>query len=146
MEFSRKKEVAKGESKQNYDDLGEYIEKIINVYSSADISHDFFLTSAENRFLVSTVIMINEGITNPISNAGVQIYKKYFNYKVTRRDINTYLRKLSKKFWVEYDVQGKYVKVPMIFEGINKEKDSVEFKIKIELDATHRRDNDGDSG
>lgn len=146
MEFSRKKEVAKGESKQNYDDLGEYIEKIIKVYSSADIYHDFFLTSAESRFLVSTVIMINEGITNPISNAGVQIYKKYFNYKVTRRDINTYLRKLSKKFWVEYDVQGKYVKVPMIFEGINKEKDSVEFKIKIELDATHRRDNDGDSG
>jgi predicted nucleotidyltransferase len=47
---------------------------------------------------------------------------------------------------VDYDVQGKYVKVPMIFEGINKEKDSVEFKIKIEYDAAHRRDNDGDSG
>lgn len=146
MIFARKGEQGKGETSYRLENLESYIQYIIDAYSGMEVLKADWPTISERKFLVATVIMVSEGVTNPINNLAVQIYKKHFNYQVDRKVINKYLTKLVGKGWLTYDIHDKHVQIPICLRGINKEKDSVEFKIKIEYHEAHRRDNDGDSG
>lgn len=146
MIFDRKGDGGKGETSYRLRDLERYVEYLIDACCGIEVLRPDWPTLTERKFLVATVILLGEGVTNPINNLALQIYKKYFNYQVDRKVINKYLTALMKKGWLTYDKHDKNVQVLLLLRNINKEKDSVEFKIKIELDATHRRDNDGDSG
>lgn len=145
MEFGRVEGIGKGRASLKFSDLESYIEQIVDMVTVTDALPEEWLTKTEKRFLVATAILTCDGVTNPISNLAVQIYKKYFNYQVDRKVINKYLTALVKKGWIEYDIQDKYVKVPLICRDLGKEKDSMEFTIKIEYDEAHKRNNDGDS-
>lgn len=146
MIFDRRGDSGKGETSYELEDQVTYVEYIIDACCGIEVLRPNWPTLTERKFLVATVILVSEGVTNPISNLAVQIYKKYFNYQVDRNVINKYITKLVKKGWIQYDIHDKNVQVLLLLRGINKEKDSVEFKIKIEYNATHRHSNDGDSG
>lgn len=145
MEFGRKENNGKGSSLKQFDNLEIYIRKIIDIYSSVEIKRGWWLTEREKDFLVATIIMVNSEITNPISTQGVAIYEKYFNNKVTKKTINVYLTNLQGKKWLKYDVGGRYVKLPIIFYGIQ-ENDSFEFKINMSHEAFARSDSSGVEG
>jgi len=147
MEFSRKGDKAYCESSHEYVDETVYIRKIIDIYSASDIKKKFWLTDREKDFFVSTIVHINLGIDNPISEAAVQIYKKYFNFKISKKVINQYITLIANKKWLKYDKEGRQVKMPGIFYDIKTEHDSFEFKLVVSNNnALHRPDNDGDTG
>lgn len=135
MNFSRKNGKGVAEENHEIQDLKSYIRWITNIFASAVVPREMWLTEWEKDFFVAIVIHLNHGIDNPISVGAMQIYKKYFDSEVTKRGINNLIRKIQKKEWVEYDKEGRHIKVPDIFYGIGKEKDSFEFKLNLRYEA-----------
>lgn len=135
MEFSRKNGKGNAEESHKFDNIEDYVRWVVNVYASAVVLREMWLTEREKDFFVATVIHINKGIDNPISESAIQIYKKYFNFGVTKRIINNLIRKIQQKDWVEYDKEGRHIKIPAIFYGIGIKRDSFEFKLNSGYEA-----------
>lgn len=135
MNLTRSKERSLGEDSIEYKDLALYIRKIINVHSAFSVDRDYWLTEREKDFLVATVIHYGKGIFNPISQGAWQIYKKYFDSEVTKRRINTLITTCESKDWLTYDKEGKHVEPIAIFKGIDNEKHSFDFKLRISYEA-----------
>lgn len=146
MFFRREKggNKATGTRSETHNSFENYVEQIVDLLAAAspsDISRNDWLTDQERRFFVATVICLNENITNPLSEKAVQIYKKYFTNSIDKKAINNYIRRIQKKGWIDYDKDGRYIKVPEIFYGIVKEKDFFEFKITVCYEANRQDSN-----
>lgn len=135
MEVRREVGVSKCESSDSFSEIEKYIRKIIDIFAASELPREQWLTEREKTFFISCVIHLNNGITNPICESAVQIYKKYHDNKVTKKQINNYLTLVGDKFWLKYDKDGKHVKVPELFMMIGREKDSFEFKINMSYET-----------
>jgi hypothetical protein len=128
----RKRDCCEGESSFVFDDKIEYIRKLIDLYAvCSGIDRAGWLPEREIKFLTATVIIVNEGIDNPISKSALQIYEKYYNFKATNKTINTILTLLEKRGWLTYDAESKKVKIPGLFYNL---KDCFEFKVNVSYD------------
>lgn len=146
LKVIRRNGVCEGENSIVLGDKTKYIRKLIDLYAvSADLDRDDWLAEREVRFLIATVLHVNEGINNPISKAAVQIYKKYYQFQANGKVINKILRLIENKGWLSYDVESKQVRIPSLFYNL---KDCFDFKVKVSYDESKidRSDNDGDSG
>ena len=79
MHVDRKETKAIAETYLPFNNLADYISRIITIYSGAEIDRELWLTPREHTFFISTAIHVLNGISNPISEDAIQIYENYFN-------------------------------------------------------------------
>lgn len=131
MHLTKKKNKLVAESFKNIIDISAYIRYIVNIYSASEIKRELWLTEREKDFFVATTIHILQGISNPISEDALQIYKKYFHPQNNNRKTSDYLNRLEKKKWVKYDSDEKTVQIPAIFDEMDLNENMVDFNLRF---------------
>lgn len=144
MLISRKNDRASAESNRKVSSLPAYIRRIIDVYSAMEIDRTLWLTDREKDFYVATVVHVVNGITNPISDEALQIYKELFFFQTNKRKIADYINRISKKKWAIYDKKKRHVRVVPIFDNISIDGDLFDFNFRLFYEAD-RSDTDGAS-
>lgn len=134
MYLNRKGNKATGETFMSFNTLGDYVRTIVNIYSGAELDRKYWLTTREIDFFIALSHHVLIGITNPISEDAVQIYKKHFNPQINKKDISTYLSRICKKKWAVYDVETKVVRINPIIAELDVGEDRMDFKIRLVLE------------
>lgn len=91
----------------------DYFIQIIDIVSAVTIKREDWLTDQEKRFLACIVLHYQDGVKYPYDKTAMQIYKKYFSQKNSKREIANYIYKLRKKNWIEYE--NKILRIPETF-------------------------------
>ena len=81
------------------------------------------------RFYASSIIHYNLGITNPISESALQIYKKYYKETVNKVEIADLLKIISKRNWIFYDKEERSIEIHPLFKKIDLKNLSFSFNI-----------------
>lgn len=135
MLLDRRGNIAIAESFVSCRELTQYLESVIDIYSSVEIDEQYWVTKREKEFLIATSINVLKGYTNPISPESLQIYKKYFSPTIKNNNISNYIDKLRKKKWLQYDAEKKEIKLSPILSTVSVEKDRIDFKIRLDFDG-----------
>lgn len=146
MDLYRHENKAIASSARQCVEIDVYIRIIIDIYSSSEISREFWLTEREKEFYIATIIHILNGHLNPIAEESIQIYKKYFNNNTDKAKISDYINRIRKKSWLKYNKRSKVVEIPPIFHGINLTNDYIRFNLNFVYEQVDRSDTDGNSG
>ena len=146
MYLDRKGNKATVKAHVRYKNLSDYIGTLIDVYAAIRLERDFWLTDRERQFFIATVIHVTSGYINPICDESVQIYKDYFDPKVTKGKIPDYLNRLRAKNWLTYDKGTKKVEIASLLKDISMDSDMFDFNLRFlheKRNQTDRSDNDG---
>lgn len=136
MYLERKHNKAVGRSHVVFKDIRRYIGMLIDVYAATSVKRENWLSKTERAFYIATIIHVNAGYTNPICDESVQIYKEFFNEKVTKVKISDYINRVRNRKWVKYEKDDKVVEIPEIFKNINLTSDIYDFNLRFSYERT----------
>lgn len=131
MLLHRTEKKATAETHKQFKNLPLYIRYIVNIYSAAEIKRELWLTEREKDFFVATVIVVLNGITDPISDEAVQIYKNFFYNKTGKAKISDYINRITNKNWAVYDKRYRKITLPSLFYGIDVKEDMIDFILRF---------------
>ena len=89
----------------NFEELGDFIKLLIDVFSATRLSRNNWLTERETDFFTALVVSYHSGIRNHIDKDSDIIYDKYFGAH-KRKERSIWLNNLQKKRWVTYNRDG----------------------------------------
>lgn len=113
----------------NYDSIFDFLIGAIDCLIAIRIKECKPLTNRMKRFYASSIIHYNLGITNPISESALQIYKKYYKETVNKVEIADLLKIISKRNWIFYDKEEKSIEIHPLFKKIDLKNLSFSFNI-----------------
>lgn len=131
MRLDRKGNKAVGDVHAPSKDIATYLSMLIDVFAATSLKRDNWLSKTEKDFYIATIVHLNSGYTNPISEESVQIYRQYFKESCDKIKISDYLNRLRTKKWLKYDKNTKIVEIPLIFMNIGLDKDVFDFNIRL---------------
>ncbi len=137
MKITRDSSRIEVESSQELVDFGKFVRPIIEIYQFMVMPRNQWLTDKEKDFYVATVIHVVKGHLNPISPEAVQIYDKYFNSGTTKAVISDYLIRIRKKKWLKYDKFEKVVQIPVPFNLVKPEGDTITFNLSFNYEKAN---------
>lgn len=128
--------------------LGGLIRILINIYSATEVKRTQWLTEREKDFFIGMIINLVNDFNDPYSNEAIQIYKKYFNPKINKRNISDYLTRISNKNWIEYNKKKKKdIVVNLMFKELRKLKKGGNIMFNLDyIYETPRQSMDGNNG
>ena len=141
MYLEKSNTVTSAETFVDCKDFKTYLDNLIDLYSVVEVASQYVLTLRQRDFLSCTVIAVSSGYLDPISPHALQIYKKHFSSTIKKSDISSYIGKLRKKKWLQYNTEKRELKLPPILNDISPKEGTMDFRIRLVFDNNNDEDN-----